>query len=47
MLERMETQSRDRCRVRMAEDAEYAAFLTQRIAVEVEVHLLRHDLPRL
>ena len=39
MLEGVEAERRDRRRVRMAVDAEDAAFLAQRVAVEVEVHL--------
>ena len=37
MLERMQAKRGDRGCVRMAEDAEDAAFLAQRVAVEVEV----------
>jgi hypothetical protein len=47
MLQGVEPQGGDRRRIRMTVDAEDTAFFTQGIAVEVEVHLLRGDLPRL
>ena len=47
MLEGVKAEGRDRRRVRMAVDAEDAAFLAQGVAVEVKVDLLGLDLPRL
>ena len=47
MLQGMEAEGRDGGRFRVPVDAEDAAFFAQGIAVEVEVHLLRGDLPRL
>ncbi len=36
MLERMQTERHDRCRVRMTEDAEDAAFLAQPVSVQID-----------
>ena len=48
MLQGVQAERRDRGGIRMAEDAEDAAFFAQRIAVEVEVHRLSGlNLPRL
>jgi hypothetical protein len=39
MLQSVQAERRDRGGVRMPEDAEYAAFLAQPVAVEIEVAL--------
>src|SRR5262249_12562377 len=38
MLERMQAECRDRRRIGMAENAEYAAFLSQTVAVKIRFH---------
>jgi hypothetical protein len=47
VLQGVEPERRDGGGIRMPVDAEDAAFFTQGIAVEVQVHLFRGDLPRL
>ena len=39
MLQRVQAERRQRRGIRMAEDAEHAAFLVQRVAVEIEVRI--------
>ncbi len=47
MLEGVKAEGRDRRRIRVAIDAEDAAFLAQGVAFEVKVDRLGLDLPRL